>query len=177
MAVLRSIYEGFGILYFDTKTCIFCVQSSDVPEQRQSTEQVPSFQASHVLPEVDGNALGEKEADLEQARREIRGLRQMNATLELRPRYNMQHVVDEKEAMLEQERRDQELAMRLAKAEARRFMRLDPGLFAGQRHLPSAVFFEVLEKAMEDTAKLVVQVEADSADAANPAAVPTKSAL
>ena len=34
----------------------------DVPEQRQSTEQVPSFQASHVLPEVDGNALGEKEA-------------------------------------------------------------------------------------------------------------------
>lgn len=34
----------------------------DVPEQRQSTEQVPSFQASHVLPEVDGNAVGEKDA-------------------------------------------------------------------------------------------------------------------
>ena len=31
MAVLRSIHKGFGILYFDTKSYIFSVQSSDVP--------------------------------------------------------------------------------------------------------------------------------------------------
>ena len=59
MAVLRSIYEGFGILYFDTKTCIFCVQNLDVPEQRRSRAGAePELRCAHRYGNLGGGRGG-----------------------------------------------------------------------------------------------------------------------
>ena len=81
MAVLRSIYEGFGILYFDTKTCIFCVQSSDVPEQRRSRAGAePELRCAHRYGNLGGggsrvgyrgNLLGNKKTVTYQAARVV----------------------------------------------------------------------------------------------------------